>query len=161
MRGEKHGLHCKRVLSYNHLRGYNHLQGKHTSQSAHNYNCLLRVQHSTRLAIYTISAKMHLNQLHLCGRETMCSLGMHCLPKPKLYCVGSVNSLTAMVTGMTQYKTQASSSSTTKAVQSTALSFEGINHIKGCDSFAAGVLGVGYCIPDDVLQKHLQNARQQ
>ena len=39
-----------------------------------------------------------------------CSLGMHkhCLPKPKLYCVDLVNSLIAMVTGMTQYKATAS-----------------------------------------------------
>ncbi len=42
-----------------------------------------------------------------------------------------------------------------EAVQGPALPLQGIHNIKGGDSLAPGVLGVGHCIPDDVLQEHL------
>ena len=42
-----------------------------------------------------------------------------------------------------------------EAVQGPALPLQGIHHIKGGDSLAPGVLGVGHCIPDDILQEHL------
>ena len=44
----------------------------------------------------------------------------------------------------------------TEAVQGPALPLQGIHHIKSGDSLAPGVLSVGDCVPDDVLQEHLQ-----
>ena len=43
-----------------------------------------------------------------------------------------------------------------EAVQGPALPLQGIHHVKGCDSLAPSVLCVGDCIPDDILQEHLQ-----
>ena len=43
-----------------------------------------------------------------------------------------------------------------EAIQGPALPLQGVHHVKGCDSLAPGMLGVGDCIPDDVLQEHLQ-----
>ena len=43
-----------------------------------------------------------------------------------------------------------------EAVQGPALPLQGIHHVKGCDSLAPGVLCVGDCIPDNILQEHLQ-----
>ena len=48
-----------------------------------------------------------------------------------------------------------------EAVQGPALPLQGIHHVKGCDSLAPGVLCVGDCIPDDVLQEHLQGGISQ
>ena len=48
---------------------------------------------------------------------------------------------------------------TAKAVQGPALPLQGIHHIKGGDSLAPGVLGVGDCIPDDILQEYLHDKR--
>ena len=45
-----------------------------------------------------------------------------------------------------------------KSVQSSALSLEGIDNIKCCHCLAASVLSVGDCIPDHVLQEHLEDA---
>ena len=45
--------------------------------------------------------------------------------------------------------------SAAKAVQGPALPLQGIHHVKGGDSLAPGMLGVGDCIPDDILQEHL------
>lgn len=54
---------------------------------------------------------MHLNQLRTCGIQCQAgALGTHkqCLPKSKLYYVGSVTSLIARIIGMTRYKATAS-----------------------------------------------------
>ena len=45
-----------------------------------------------------------------------------------------------------------------KAVQGAALALEGVHHIKGSDCLAPGVLSVGDCVPDDILQEHLEHA---
>ena len=44
-----------------------------------------------------------------------------------------------------------------EAVQGAALALESVHHIKGGDGLAAGVLGVGDGITDDVLQEHLED----
>ena len=44
---------------------------------------------------------------------------------------------------------------TAKAVQSPSLPLQGVYDVKGGDCFAACVLCVGDCIPDDILQEHL------
>jgi hypothetical protein len=44
-----------------------------------------------------------------------------------------------------------------EAVQSAALSLEGMDHIKSSDGLSASVLGVGDGVTDDVLQEHLQH----
>ena len=46
----------------------------------------------------------------------------------------------------------------TKAVQGAALALEGVDHVEGGHGLAAGVLGVGDSVADDVLQEHLQHA---
>ena len=46
---------------------------------------------------------------------------------------------------------------TAEAVQSASLSLEGVDHVHGSDSLPLGVLGVGDCVPDDVLQEHLED----
>ena len=47
---------------------------------------------------------------------------------------------------------------TAKAVQSAALALQCIDNVQCGDGLAAGVLGVGDGIADDVLQEHLQRA---
>ena len=42
-----------------------------------------------------------------------------------------------------------------EAVQGPALPLQSVHHVKGGDGLAPGVLCVGDCIPDDILQKHL------
>jgi hypothetical protein len=44
-----------------------------------------------------------------------------------------------------------------EAVQSPALPLEGVDDVECCHGLAAGVLGVGDCITDDVLQEHLEH----
>ena len=46
---------------------------------------------------------------------------------------------------------------TSKAVQSAALTLEGIDDVHGSDSLALGVFGVGDGVPDDVLEEHLED----
>lgn len=48
--------------------------------------------------------------------------------------------------------------STTEAVESTALPLESINHVHGSDCFPASVLSVRDRVANDVLQKDLQHA---
>ena len=45
-----------------------------------------------------------------------------------------------------------------KSVQSPALSLEGIDNIKCCHCLTASMLSVGDCIPDHILQEHLEDA---
>ena len=45
---------------------------------------------------------------------------------------------------------------TSKAVESTALSLQGIHHIKSSDCLAASVLCICDGIPDDVLEEDLK-----
>ena len=44
-----------------------------------------------------------------------------------------------------------------KAVQGAPLPLEGIHHVERGHGLAAGVLGVGDSVPDDVLQEHLKH----
>jgi hypothetical protein len=44
-----------------------------------------------------------------------------------------------------------------EAVQGPALPLEGVNDVESRHGLAAGVLGVGDCITDDILQEHLEN----
>ncbi|XP_033051248.1 uncharacterized protein LOC117074138 [Trachypithecus francoisi] len=44
-----------------------------------------------------------------------------------------------------------------EAVQCAPLALERVHHIHGCDGLALGVLGVGDCVPNHVLQEHLQH----
>ena len=46
---------------------------------------------------------------------------------------------------------------TAKAVESTSLALERVDHVHGGDSLALGVLGVGDRVADHVLQEHLQH----
>ena len=45
-----------------------------------------------------------------------------------------------------------------EAVQSAALALESVHHVHGGDGLALGVLGVGDCISDDVLEEDLQDS---
>ena len=47
---------------------------------------------------------------------------------------------------------------TTKSVQSTALALQSIDNVHGGDGLSLGVLSVGDCISDDILQEHLQHS---
>lgn len=44
-----------------------------------------------------------------------------------------------------------------ETVQSTSLTFKGIDNIHGSDGFPLGVLGVSDSVPDDVLEEDLKN----
>jgi hypothetical protein len=44
-----------------------------------------------------------------------------------------------------------------EAVQGPALPLEGVHDVECCHCLAAGVLGVGDCITDDILQEHLEH----
>ena len=46
---------------------------------------------------------------------------------------------------------------TAESVQSTALAFQSVDDIHGCDGLPLGVLGVGDGITDDILQEYLQH----
>ncbi|CAL9771388.1 unnamed protein product, partial [Musa acuminata subsp. burmannicoides] len=46
----------------------------------------------------------------------------------------------------------------TEAVEGAALALEGIDDVHGGDRLAAGVLGVGDCVADDVLEEDLEHA---
>jgi hypothetical protein len=46
---------------------------------------------------------------------------------------------------------------TTEAVKGAALSLKGVDDVKSSDGLAAGVLGVGDSVSDDVLKEHLQD----
>ena len=45
---------------------------------------------------------------------------------------------------------------TSKSVQSTSLAFQCVNDIHGGDCLSLGVLGVRYCISDNILQENFQ-----
>jgi hypothetical protein len=45
-----------------------------------------------------------------------------------------------------------------KAIQGTALSLEGVDHVHGCNRLALGVLAVGNRVANDVFQEELQDA---
>jgi hypothetical protein len=45
---------------------------------------------------------------------------------------------------------------TTEAVQGASLPLQGVHHIHGCHSLPLGVLTVGNCVTDDVLQEELE-----
>merc|ERR1719339_530504 len=47
---------------------------------------------------------------------------------------------------------------TSESVESTSLPLEGVHDVHGGDSLPLGVFGVGYSIPDDVLQEDLQHS---
>ena len=44
-----------------------------------------------------------------------------------------------------------------KAVQGASLPLEGVHHVECGHGLAAGMLGVGDCITDDILQEHLEH----
>ena len=44
-----------------------------------------------------------------------------------------------------------------EAVEGAALSLEGVHDVEGRDSLAAGVLGVGHGVTDDVLEEDLEH----
>ena len=44
----------------------------------------------------------------------------------------------------------------TKAVQCAALAFQCVDHVHGCDGLAFGMLGVGDCVTDNILQEYLE-----
>ena len=44
-----------------------------------------------------------------------------------------------------------------EAVESAALSLEGVHDVHGSDGLAAAVLGVGHSVTDDVLQENLED----
>jgi hypothetical protein len=44
-----------------------------------------------------------------------------------------------------------------EAVQSAALSLQGVHHVQSSDGFSAGMLGVGDSVADDVLKEHLEH----
>ena len=44
-----------------------------------------------------------------------------------------------------------------EAVESASLPLERVHHVHGSHRLPLGVLGVGHCVPDDVLQEHLQD----
>ena len=46
---------------------------------------------------------------------------------------------------------------TAEAVQSAALPLQSVHHVHGGHSLTLGVLGIGDCITDHVLQEHLQH----
>ena len=46
---------------------------------------------------------------------------------------------------------------TTEAVQGAALALQSIDHVHSSDGLALGMLRVGDCIPDNVLQEHLEH----
>ena len=45
----------------------------------------------------------------------------------------------------------------TEAIQSASLALKGVNHIEGGHGFAAGVLGVGNGVTNNVLEEHLED----
>ena len=45
-----------------------------------------------------------------------------------------------------------------EAVEGTALPLQGIDHVHGCDGLPLGVLAVGDCITDHVLQEHFEDS---
>ena len=45
-----------------------------------------------------------------------------------------------------------------KAIEGPSLPLQGIDNVKGCDCLTTSVLSVGDCIPDDILQEHLEDA---
>ena len=46
---------------------------------------------------------------------------------------------------------------TSKTVQCTSLTFQGIDNVHGCNSLSLGVLGVGHCISDDILKEDFED----
>lgn len=46
---------------------------------------------------------------------------------------------------------------TAESVQSTALAFQSVDDVHGGDGLSLGVLGVGDCVADDVLEEDLEN----
>ena len=54
-------------------------------------------------------------------------------------------------------KGQAIECLTAEAVQGASLALQSVDDVKGSDGLPAGVLGVGDCIPDHVLQEHLEH----
>ena len=46
---------------------------------------------------------------------------------------------------------------TSKTVEGSALTLESVDDVHGSDGFPLGVLGVGDCVTDNVLQKDLQD----
>lgn len=47
---------------------------------------------------------------------------------------------------------------TSESVQSSALTFQGVDHVHGGNGLPLGVFGVGDCVSDNVLEEHLQYA---
>ena len=47
---------------------------------------------------------------------------------------------------------------TAESVEGTSLSLESIDNVHGGDSLPLGVLGVGDCIPDDILKEDLEDS---
>ena len=46
---------------------------------------------------------------------------------------------------------------TSESVECTSLTFQSVDNVHGGDSLPLGMLGVGDCITDDVLQEHLED----
>ena len=47
---------------------------------------------------------------------------------------------------------------TSESVQGTSLPLEGVDNVHGGDGLPLGVLGVGDCVTDDILQEHLEHS---
>ena len=52
---------------------------------------------------------------------------------------------------------EAVGSLTTESVEGTSLALQSIDNVHGCDGLPLGMLGVGDCITDDILQEYLQH----
>ena len=61
-----------------------------------------------------------------------------------------------VLTVLASFSSRASSAS--EAVKSATLSLESVHHVHGRDRLSLGVLGVGDCVSDDVLEENLEDA---
>ena len=59
---------------------------------------------------------------------------------------------------ITHHKINAMPGLSSKSVEGAPLPLEGVHNVHGGDSLPLGVFGVGYSIPDDVLQEDLQHS---
>ena len=47
---------------------------------------------------------------------------------------------------------------TAKTIQGASLALQSVHHVHGRHRLPFGVFGVGHCVPDDVLQEHLEDS---
>merc|ERR1712210_289191 len=57
----------------------------------------------------------------------------------------------------TRYNHRSQVGLSSEAIQGASLPLEGIHNIHGSDGLPLGMLGVGDCVPDDILQENLEN----